>query len=176
MRKNSTILSVCRCISEKYDFWRVNMSSCKCSDRLLVAGEHMLGLEECYKCPASFTHKHSLQSSHLHNCKHKELPLKPNSEKSYLCQKGQSGWNWAQINLDLFCRHLVPQKNVFIKTACHQWDRWLAIELLKWLAMNYSWPVFVIRKMSLITTFTKSYLNYTVHTVTCYSTEWVELQ
>lgn len=32
----------------------------------------MLGLEECCKCPASFTHKHSLQSSHLHDCKHKK--------------------------------------------------------------------------------------------------------
>lgn len=93
IEKNSTIVSVCRCISEKYDFWRVNMSSCKCSDILLVAGEHMLGLEECCKCPASFTHKHSLQSSYLHNCKHKELPLKPNSEKLYPRWKGQSGWN-----------------------------------------------------------------------------------
>lgn len=32
----------------------------------------MLGLEKCYKCPASFTHKHSLQSSHLHDCKCKK--------------------------------------------------------------------------------------------------------
>jgi len=33
----------------------------------------MLSLEECYKCLASFTHKHSLQSSHLHDSKHKKL-------------------------------------------------------------------------------------------------------
>lgn len=71
------------------------MSSRKCSDILLVAGEHMLGLEECYKCPASFTHKHSLQSSHLHNCKHKELPLKPNSENPTYVKKGSQ----AEIKL-----------------------------------------------------------------------------
>lgn len=59
----------------------------------------MLGLEECHKYPASFTHKHSLQSSHLHDCKHKEKPNKASTEAKLWQKSTYVKKNKAEIKL-----------------------------------------------------------------------------
>lgn len=91
------------------------MSRHKCSYISLMPGQHMLGLEECYTCPASFVHKHSsVPVCMILRTRRNltQLPLKPNADKTQTMLKRTTRLKLSS-NKSLFIlsfKHLDSQK------------------------------------------------------------------
>lgn len=95
------------------------MSRHKCSYISLMPGQHMLGLEECYTCPASFVHKHSsVPVCMILRTRRNltQLPLKPNADKTQTMLKRTTRLKLSS-NKSLFIlsfKHLDSQKKKIV--------------------------------------------------------------